>query len=185
VETREEPLSELRRHASVPSFFETLTVLDVHERADGIELRERRLEKAYRKDYDALEGPMEWPMRFDVSNWGLIGAFDGKKRIGGVVGAFQSPGVDMLEGRGDLLVLWDLRVAPELRRHGVGSALFQALEAWGRSRSCRELKVETQNTNVAACRLYARQGCRLAQAKRHAYPDRPDEVQLIWRKVMP
>jgi hypothetical protein len=49
-------------------------------------------------------------------------------------------------------------------------------------RLCRELKVETQNTNVAACRFYARQGFRLTQANRNAYPALPGDVQLIWRK---
>jgi hypothetical protein len=60
----------------------------------------------------------------------------------------------------------------------------RAIEAWGRLKECRELKVETQNTNVAACRFYARQGFRLTQANYGAYPELPNEVQLIWRKVV-
>jgi ribosomal protein S18 acetylase RimI-like enzyme len=96
----------------------------------------------------------------------------------------DSRGLDMLEGRDDLVVLWDIRVSPNARRLGVGSALFRSLEAWARARSCRELQVETQNTNGAACRFYEHQGCRLKRVDRHAYSSLPGEVQLIWSKVV-
>ena len=182
AEIREEPLSELRRHVLVRSCFETAFVLDVHEGAKGLELRERRLDNPYRKDYDSLENPLDWPRLFDVSNWAIMGAFHGNSRIGGVVVAFDSPGVDMLEGRRDLAVIWDLRVAQDAQRRGVGAGLVSAVEAWARMRHCSELKVETQNTNVVACRFYARQGFRLAQANRNVYRHLPADVQLIWRK---
>jgi len=181
---REEPISELSHYLTVPSVFEANTVFDVCEGTGGVELREREITQPYRKDYDALENPMEWPARFDVSNWTLIGAFNAGERVGGAVGAFDSRGLDMLEGRDDLVVLWDIRVSPSVRRLGVGSALFRSLEAWARARSCRELKVETQNTNVAACRFYEHQGCHLKRVNRNAYSSLPGEVQLIWSKVV-
>lgn len=40
--------------------------------------------------------------------------------------------------------------------------------------------VETQSTNVPACRFYARQGCTLGAIHRFAYPALPHEVQLLW-----
>jgi len=177
-------MTELRQYATVPSVFEARTVFDVVDGPTGIELRERDIDRPFRKNYDAVENPMEWPLHFDVSNWTLIGAFKAGERVGGAVGAFASPGLDMLEGRDDLVVLWDIRVSPGARGLGVGSALFRSIESWGRARGCREIKVETQNTNVAACRLYAHQGCHLARANRNAYPALPDEVQLIWSKVV-
>jgi ribosomal protein S18 acetylase RimI-like enzyme len=94
--------------------------------------------------------------------------------------AFDTTGVDMLEGRSDLSVLWDIRVAPDARGRGVGAALFRAAEAWAAARGCRWLKVETQNVNVPACRFYARQGCVLGGIHRFAYPELPDEIQLLW-----
>lgn len=184
LELREETMSELPRHVSVPNVFESQACFDVIEGPDGLELRERRIGERYRKDYDAVENPLEWPTRFETSNWTLFGAFIAGERVGGAVAAFGSPGLDMLEGREDLVVLWDLRVAPKCRRAGVGTALFRAIEAWARAKNCRELKVETQNTNVVACRFYAGQGCRLQQANYHAYPDLPGEVQLIWSKTI-
>jgi hypothetical protein len=45
-----------------------------------------------------------------------------------------------------------------------------------------EHKSETQNNNVSACRFYAKQGCVLGGINRYAYPDHPDEAQLLWYK---
>ena len=90
----------------------------------------------------------------------------------------------MLEGRDDLAVLWDLRVSPDARGQGIGHHLFAAAEDWARARGCREIKIETQNNNVAACRFYARQGCVLQTVRENAYPDLPDETQLIWHKPL-
>ena len=91
----------------------------------------------------------------------------------------------MLEGRRDLAVLWDIRVSPDVRRQGVGSALFERVETWAQLHACRQLKVETQNSNVRACRFCERQGCRLRAIHRAAYPEVPDEIQLLWYKDLP
>lgn len=88
----------------------------------------------------------------------------------------------MLEGRTDLAVLWDIRVAPAVRGQGIGTALLRAVEAWAAARGCRQLKAEAQNINVPACRFYAAQGFVLAAAHPGAYPDFPDEIQLLWHK---
>jgi GNAT superfamily N-acetyltransferase len=103
---------------------------------------------------------------------------------GGAVVARDTPGVDMLESRRDLAVLWDLRVAHGMRRCGIGTALFRATERWARAQGCRELKIETQNVNVPACRFYARQGCVLSAAQPFAYAQLRDEVRFLWRKEL-
>ena len=128
LELREEPISGLHRHVTIPSVFEARSVFDILDGTRGIELRERRIRSPYRKDYDVVENPIEWPQHFDVTNWTLIAAFDAGERVGGAIGAFSSPGLDMLEGRDDLIVLWDIRVSPLARRLGVGSALFRSIE---------------------------------------------------------
>lgn len=133
------------------------------------------------KDYDTAEGgPSRWPARFDVSSWGLLGAYQYDRRIGGAVIALDTPNLDMLRGRQDLAVLWDLRVAPGSRRSGAGAALFAHAAAWASERGCGALEVETQQLNVAACHLYRRAGCLLAAVDRFAYAAHPMETQLIW-----
>ncbi len=187
VVVSEEPIATLAEHGRVPIAFRVESVVDVAPRAPGrggFDLLERRLDAPYLKDYDALAGggPAGWAERFDVSRWGLIAARVSGERVGGAVVAWDTPGVDMLRGRRDLAVLWDLRVAPHVRGRGVGSALFRAAEAWAVARGCRRLEVETQDVNVPACRFYARQGCVLAAVDRHAYADLPGETQLLWGK---
>ena len=86
----------------------------------------------------------------------------------------------MLEGRKDLAVLWDIRVSPQCRKNGLGGKLIEAAIAWAKSHGCRQFKIETQNVNVPACRLYAKHGFKLRSIRRHAYPELPDEIQLIW-----
>ena len=90
--------------------------------------------------------------------------------------------IEMLEGREELALLWDIRVAPAERNHGVGTALLDAGESWAGARGARVLKVETQNTNVPACRFYASHGFVLGAVGRGAYPELPNEVQFLWYK---
>ena len=190
IDVTEGPMAVLPEYARIPIIFTVDHVLDVTNRNDGssgFALSERRLEVPYEKDYDAIagEGPLEWSRRFDLSKWAFFTARLAHGIVGGATVAFDTPGVTMLEGRRDLAVLWDIRVAPSARRQGVGSALFQGVERWAQLRCCRQLKIETQNTNVRACRFYARQGCKLRAIDRTAYPDLPEEIQLLWYKDLP
>jgi len=186
----EETMTVLPEYACVPIAFTIDRVLDVTNRDDGsggFHLSERRVEEPYEKDYDAIagEGPLQWGRRFDLSNWTLFVARLANRIVGGATVAFDTPDLTLLEGRRDLAVLWDIRVSPDARRQGVGCALFQRVERWTRAHGCRELKIETQNTNLPACRFYARRGCQLRAIHRGAYPDFPEEIQLLWYKDLP
>jgi GNAT superfamily N-acetyltransferase len=155
IEIIEEPASALAQYAQVPIAFNVSHVVDVVAAADEpgrFTLSERPVDTPYVKDYDVLDGeaPFQWATRFDVSHWGLYAAKQGGQRVGGAAVAFRTPGFPMLEDRHDLAVLWDIRVTPQARRQGVGSSLLGAVEAWARTRDCRQLKVETQNINVPA-----------------------------------
>ena len=82
-----------------------------------------------------------------------------------------------------MALLWDIRVAPALRGRGIGRSLFAAAEAVAVAHGCQELKVETQNVNVAACRFYAAMGCELRVVRENAYPECPGEAQFLWYKT--
>ena len=60
--------------------------------------------------------------------------------------------------------------------------LFRAAEDRARARHCVELKVETQNINVPACRFYAQLRCTLKSVRFDAYPDLVNEIQLLWHR---
>lgn len=189
LEIRDETPAALAEYAQVSIAFEVRERLAVvaHEAGlGGLRLVAERVAPTYVKDYDADPNhhPTAWPNRFDLSRWGILAAWAVRERVGGAVVAWGTPGVDMLEGRADLAVLWDLRVAPAWRGRGVGAALFRAAAAWSCARGARWLKVETQNVNATACRFYARQGCTLGAMHRFAYPGLPDEAQLLWYKEL-
>ena len=191
IEMRQESVTPgaLDEHGRISIAFMVDRILEV-TLADGgmggISLTETRVADPYAKDYDTGTGgsPARWAERFDVSNWGLIGARQDGTRVGGAVLAFRTPDLYMLGGRDDIAVLWDIRVAPEQRGAGVGSALFRAAEDWAGARGCGWLKIETQNVNAAACRFYQKMGCTLGGIDRFAYPELPREVQLLWWKAL-
>ena len=183
----EETEGVLPEYGCVPIAFEVRRRFRVERISDGLEgirLIEEAVEPPYIKDYDEPEGPERWARRsWDLSEWIFLGAFRGNDRIGGAIVAFHLDGLDYCEGREDLAGLWDIRVSPEYRGRGVGRALFQYAEGSARIRGCTQLKIETQNVNVAACRFYARMGARLGKVHLYAYrAEGLDEVELTWYK---
>ena len=187
IEITVEGVDALDAYASIPIAYRIVEVLDPDSPSDSHSLlpyASRKLGAPIVKDYDAQPGnhPLDWPDRFDLRGWGFLAAHSGELRVGGAVIVAGSPDVDMLEGRDELALLWDIRVAPAARNHGVGTALLTAAESWAQARGARVLKVETQNTNVPACRFYASHGFVLRAVRRGAYPALPNEVQFLWYK---
>jgi GNAT superfamily N-acetyltransferase len=174
----------LVEYARIPIAFEVKSVFNV-ELVDGglggMFLHEISV-KPFTKNYDVFgELPTDWPKRFDVANWGFFLARMGEKPVGAAAVAFDTTGVFILEARRDLSVLWDIRVCPEYR--GVGIPLFRYAAQWSRQRGCSQMKIETQNVNVPACRFYQRMGARLGEIHRHGYAAVPavaHEVMLNW-----
>ncbi len=186
IEIREESFDNLADYARIPISYSATAKLNLHLNNGVFELEDLEV-PFFSKDYDALpeNDPTFWPEQFNTTRWGLLAAYDpAGERVGGAALAYGSMEVDMLEGRSDLAVLWDLRVADAARGNGVGKSLWAAAEAWARKRGCIELKVETQHDNVRACRFYHGRGCELVAVDRQAYPEQPDEVQLLWYKTL-
>jgi streptothricin acetyltransferase len=77
----------------------------------------------------------------------------------------------------------DIVVDVGFRRLGVARALLQHVMAWARAKQLAGVMLETQNTNVAACRLYENCGFKLAGFDCGLYkginPDM-DEIALYW-----
>ena len=140
----------------------------------------------YWKDYDSYPGghPSSWPRQFDLSRSTILAAFDRTRRVGGAVVIVDDPQIDLLRDCPACALLWDVRVAPDARRHGVGSALLEAAEQRARERGARSLRVETQDVNVPACLFYHAHGFRLERTTPGAYAELPNEVQLLWRKAL-
>ncbi len=175
----------LADYACVPSRFEVTSILQIDLLDGGLGgmlFRQVSVERPYIKDYDSYgELPTDWPKLFTVTNWGFFLAKDGERTVGAAAVAFDTSGVFMLEDRNDLAVLWDIRSSPAYR--GAGIPLFKVASEWSKRCGCRQMKVETQNVNVPACRFYQRMGCQLGEIRRFGYiavPAVAQEVMLNW-----
>ena len=137
LRTRTDVTLEIRRvhgpealveYARVPMKLVADEIYDVTTPRSGgpIELIPRRLASPYTKDYDAIdgEGPAHWAEQFDLTHWAFFMALIEGTNLGGAAVARDTPGIDMLEGRRDLAVLWDIRVDASVCGQGVGRALF-------------------------------------------------------------
>ena len=185
----EEPPNRLAEYAEVPIGFMVAEILD--ERACAALNQDAPLEAvavspAYWKDYDSYSGshPSAWPQLFDLSRWIILAAYDRECRVGGATVIVDDPQIELLRDCSACALLWDIRVAPYARRQGIGTALLEAVERRAGERGAGNLRVETQDINVPACRFYHAHGFRLERARPGAYPTLPNEVQLLWRKPL-
>ena len=72
-----------------------------------------------------------------------------------------------------------LRIAEE----ELAADYFCRAAEWAKAGGCSQLKVETQNINVAACKFYASRGCHLGAINRYGYvncEEAKHEVMLLW-----
>ena len=181
----EEPPSRLHEYAAVSIAFDVRERVDVERIAVGADVAHVPVRAAvapFVKDYDAIPGqrPIDWPDRWELSKWRFGAAYLDGQRVGGVAVVVAA---DELETAGaDAAVLWDIRVRPDCRGRGIGRRLLAFAEAQARSHGRRRMSAETPDINVAACRFYAAAGYALAVIRHRAYPDLPDEAQLIWSK---
>jgi RimJ/RimL family protein N-acetyltransferase len=181
IKVTEESADALRDYTSVPGAFEVRELFDPDDligQAGRRLMTVRPATPAVIKDYDAIPGytPNEWLRKSDLSDWAFFSARSGEVRVGGAAVALESPTV---------AVLWDIRVAPAVRRHSVGTALLIAVESWARSRRASWLEAETQHINLPAYRFYLKHGFTLTRVRGGAYPDLPDEIQLLLHKKLP
>ena len=86
----------------------------------------------------------------------LLAAFDGERMTGFV------SGVEMTHpDKGTEMLLYELSVAEDARRRGIGTALVSALVELATSRGCYGMWVLTDEDNVAAHRTYEAAGGRV------------------------
>lgn len=177
---------QIGEYAKIPISFEVKSILDVSLHSNGINgigVMEKEIEFPYQKDYDENETPYDWAKKWSTKNWGLFVAKKNKSEvIAGITIALKTNGLNMLEGRTDLAVIWDIRVKPDYRNTGVGTLLFQKAIEFSKKGNCKTIKIETQNNNVNACRFYAKQNCYLGGIHANVYKEFPSEIQFLFYK---
>jgi ribosomal protein S18 acetylase RimI-like enzyme len=150
----------------------------------GFTLVETPVEKPYIKDFciGDDETVARWE-RFGLSHWAFFMAFDGERPVGAAAVASRSKTADMLEGRDDLAVLWDIRVDEAYKHQGVGQSLFDMAVNWSREQGLVQMKIECQNNNVPAVKFYHKQGAVLSVINEYAYYNESEyrhETMFIW-----
>jgi ribosomal protein S18 acetylase RimI-like enzyme len=171
------PIRELNRAAdrrgveAVDTAFETSSVFDLVTAPRAIELVERPLATPIIKRYSIDEVFARWA-RWEA---GWV-ADDGKIR------GFATAEYVPWHAR---LVLWFLYISPAYRRRGVGRALLERVEAYGRQAGATHVWLETSNVNVPGVAAYERLGYSLCGADRLYYGDyMPGETALYLAKSL-
>lgn len=137
----------------------------------------------YVKDLSKYERAVEYEKEFDITNWRFFMAFDGDVPVGAMTVAGKTEGLNMLSGRNDACVLWDIRVADKYKHRGIGEKLLNMGITEAKRDGYCQMIIECQNNNVAACKFYKKHGAVLCKIDMYAYyfdSDIKDEIQFVW-----
>ena len=175
-----EGLELLPEYESIPCVFEVRSRLNLDALARG-EFVEIPCE-SHPKNFDAFEDqrPTALPGRYNLSEWGILSCRVDGKLLGGILVAPNNREYVIPGSSHSTAILVDIRVHPDARRHGIGTALFISAISWATTLECTEILVETQDTNVSANRFYAQMGFQLKSVEPMAYAPLTDEARLIW-----
>ena len=186
--SRVEPI-EYTDYGSIPNHFrvESLYIVQpVDDGLGGLALIETPVAETFIRDYnaDGHDHPTAWAQEYDLRSWGIFLTRDGDQPVGGAAVALNSPVFPAQEmQRADLAVLWDIRVHPEWRGRGIGTALFQHAADWTREQGYGQLGIETDSSNLPACKFYQHLGCELGAILRYGYSGVPEVAayaMLLW-----
>jgi ribosomal protein S18 acetylase RimI-like enzyme len=186
IEVREVDIDMLPVYAELPNSFKVeseLRVEPIDGGLGGLVLVEQMVKPYIKYDEPETDPPEKWPSLFGEDRLGVLMAFRGTRPVGGttLILGFQ-PGITTPFDKDGIAALWDIRVHPDERRSGIGSLLLGRSALWARERGCTYMRIETQNTNVPACKFYAKNGCILIAVHRQGYASTKlaHESMLLW-----
>lgn len=172
---------ELEVYSTIDPSFEVKTIYEVTQENNGIGgLRFVEVDVTpYIKNYDRIQGnsPIEWISSLDLEQAVMFLVRISNRVAGGALLI-----TDRQNNFNLTASLWDIRVSPESRRRGIGRSVISHILEYSRSLDCKMVKVETQNTNVNACKFYADSGFYLGTIERFSYsqPELINEYRLLW-----
>ena len=173
--------NKLEEYGNIPFYYDTNKKYEIKKLNNGLGgiLLELIDVPNFHKDFGTRAE--NWCKIFDLKNWKFYVAYNEKNEmIAGCTVATKTPNCNMLEKRDDLAVLWDIRVSNEYKHMGIGQKLFDIARNFAKESGFKQLKVECQNTNPVAVNFYHKQGMKLGAINEYAYPDYPEEIQLLW-----
>jgi ribosomal protein S18 acetylase RimI-like enzyme len=186
IELRPLTDADVPRLTHIRPTYKSATILEVQRFGEGLaqgwQLAERTLPQPFDKgtmyDFDAerqadirerLSRPDETYLRVADYEGLLVGVVDVE-----------------LQAWNDTAYVWNLMVDVNYRRNGIGRRLWHRARDFAKQSGVRALLIETQNTNIPACRFYERMGCRLVGLHETMYANRSAadaegmEFALFW-----
>jgi ribosomal protein S18 acetylase RimI-like enzyme len=164
-------VADRRAVQAIDTSFETSSVFELVTTDRKIELVERALETPMIKRYSIAEvfaGWAQWEHGWVADEGG----------VRGFVTVEHEPWHQRL-------VVWFLYVDPAWRRRGVGRALLERVETYGRELSATHVWLETSNVNVPGVTAYNRLGYELCGADRLYYGRyMPGETAIYLAKLL-
>lgn len=130
------------------------------------------------------ENPENWKSFISLDNFKLVGIYQDATLVAAMSLVHDNPSVRMLDGRKDVLLVWDLRVHPDHKGKGYGRALIDYARHEAEALGVNHLRIETQNTNPSAVDFYHNMGFELAQIREHAYSGQMSEDAGGKREIM-
>jgi ribosomal protein S18 acetylase RimI-like enzyme len=173
-------------YAEIPQSFTVESEYRVEPISDGLGGLSFSCQKVkpYSKYIEQTDPPERWPKQFGKDKLGLLMAFKESRLVGGAAVVLDLQiGMTTPFDKEGIAALWDIRVQPEERNKGIGSMVLQSAASWAKERGCTYMRIETQNTNVPACKLYAKNGCTLIAIHRQGYASTKEakETMLLWQ----
>jgi ribosomal protein S18 acetylase RimI-like enzyme len=107
----------------------------------------------------------------------LLGSRSAALMVAEQSGIFAGYALVLFRARCSTARLYSIAVAPDFARHGVGAALLVASERMARERGCAVMRLEVQDHNAGAIRMYERSGYRAKGRARAYYVDGGDALR--------
>ncbi len=167
--------------------YQSATVLDVERSGTGIEIGWRLVERE-------LPHPFDKGTRYDFNEKTqgeilarLVRPDDTYQRVAEHNGRLVAL-LDMeIQDWNNTALLWHIMIDLDYRGQGLGRRLWHRALDFARQAAVRAIIAETQNTNVPACKFYARMGCQLVGINETYYTNDglQTEVALFWAYRLP
>ena len=177
----------LARYGTISASVEVRSIVRpcARDHPSGLALQEIELTEPYVKDYDALpeNRPVAWSARLEPGCSVVLLAHGIDGLLGGAVVTLDPAAQFALHACKDAALLWDIRVAPDRRRHAVGD---HALPVHHREPSGRLYELEHLGPTEHPLQRVGRRRNRLARIQRRPrlgvvdrvpHPDRTDAEQ--------
>jgi ribosomal protein S18 acetylase RimI-like enzyme len=162
--------------------YQSATILEVERSGTGIEIGWRLIERELPRPFDKgalydfdekTQGEIQGRLARPDDTYQRVAEYSGR-----LVGLLDVE----IQYWNNTALLWHLMIDLDYRGQGLGRRLWHRAVDFARQSEVRAIIVETQNTNVPACKFYARMGCQLVGIDETYYTNDglQTEVALFW-----